>query len=1249
MQRPEQHTTGCRRDRSQRRIGLSELTESLNASREDEFGDCQCWMERDAKALLHRWHSIEMETWANTENGSVEFSQDPLEPSTFEKSPELQRAIDILIALFPCDPVSDYPGSFSKHPPQLSMMGCDSCHSEIVHRALFWICDTCTRASPSPQSDRRAKERYQINEQASASMPFHLCCRCYNRGEEHHEHQFKEAICAFGVPNGVDETQSEQAGRLRSLCVHEEKWRALLQRADSAMELNAVMSVGAFLMACNSRGEGSITFNKSNGDTKESGEGHSDEKPPAEDHDDRESAGHSATEDWPFKPNAEEFYPLEGHQNLARSRPLSPTLEDERPQSQGDNESYSITLYDDPIGVKVHQYLQIVDISGHRHAEAIQKYSELCELQIGHPIFNALVKWSVSCLLLADREFSERTKQPSLKAVLTPIQWSTFCLLKEWWLGEIQDERLVHRQISEWLLLCVATSEMHLFVKRRQNFNRYSKDYHGTLKTLFEAEFTINSSGTPLVPILHLKNKRTRASIEACVQRFGFMARHPTLSPAWFMFKTGKPVNESVTTACQHWKMKFALECTDVLGALWRFTGPTSGKAENVLIQLIRLVTEGPMELFIADILSAQQIMGTKRLTANLATLPWLSNEGMYDEYPRYLWDVRAKKTVQVASMTDRPRYIAVSHTWGRWRNKAKSSLQVEGVPWLLPQNDLWQVSEIPTEMQKVPGDFSFVWFDLLCIPQGQDLSDELVNIKRQEIAKQAAIFANAERTAAWFGDTEDLGLEYLALFMSHSVGKFASEYRAENRQITEMVPQLLDLPGLLKKRQDDPESRDKYHTSIWYRDEELPDPLQHFHPWFTSLWTLQEASMRPDMWLCRRDWQPLRPFPFNPNARFCSHHNISLDGLIALFNDDTAIGQFQTEAFKMGTIDSAEDPSAFFDRFQDGLMSDMWAPEALNPALEHPERALLSGDAPNRYTKTMQHVHNANALLKCVRLDYLLQTSPIEVLTLADLRYCQGRRAEAIMSVVGAVEWFETAKPDDMLVLDRYPIAFLEEVRRKVGHHRFFNAPILAPTSVALVETYARTGSIPSPVGSLLSFGTKSTDNTLCTMKRFETPRLDIFQQSCLSRWEMKLDGSVRLPRAAIFQSTKDPKHICDCLEIDVREVRACKCSACAHGGAGVADAETPSVVSTRNTVHPKDWADAHDCPCYLICLDFSMEIYDNKRDCDNLGVGFFSNGIVLQEVDPGVFVKTGTYFASGQHREHLFPRSTAVEWIVL
>jgi hypothetical protein len=78
-------------------------------------------------------------------------------------------------------------------------------------------------------------------------------------------------------------------------------------------------------------------------------------------------------------------------------------------------------------------------------------------------------------------------------------------------------------------------------------------------------------------------------------------------------------------------------------------------------------------------------------------------------------------------------------------------------------------------------------------------------------------------------------------------------------------------------------------------------------------------------------------------------------------------------------------------------------------------------------------------ALMQHTGMDLLLQMSPTTVLSLGSKRECTERRAEAIMSVIGAVNWrrlVATSKlPDaESLVLDTYSLPFLEEVRDVLG-----------------------------------------------------------------------------------------------------------------------------------------------------------------------------------------------------------------------
>lgn len=100
--------------------------------------------------------------------------------------------------------------------------------------------------------------------------------------------------------------------------------------------------------------------------------------------------------------------------------------------------------------------------------------------------------------------------------------------------------------------------------------------------------------------------------------------------------------------------------------------------------------------------------------------------------------------------MLEAPDYTAISHTWGRWRSKSFTEAVVDGVPWLVPENTLFNVHDIPIFMAQVPTTSQYVWFDLLCIPQNMSHPD-LGPRAQIEIANQANIFRRASRVIAWF------------------------------------------------------------------------------------------------------------------------------------------------------------------------------------------------------------------------------------------------------------------------------------------------------------------------------------------------------------------------------------------------------------------------------------------------------------------------------------------------------------------
>jgi hypothetical protein len=142
------------------------------------------------------------------------------------------------------------------------------------------------------------------------------------------------------------------------------------------------------------------------------------------------------------------------------------------------------------------------------------------------------------------------------------------------------------------------------------------------------------------------------------------------------------------------------------------------------------------------------------RFGTGLEPCPWLTKEEKSGN-PYYLWDVEKEMTVEAKEL-NAPSYTAVSHTWGRWqKSEPESWKKLDGVKWLIPENSLFQVEDLPRILKGVPRKNKYVWLDLVCIPQRQPESlslvddeeqDNLANIAYQEIARQAKIFLLREQ-----------------------------------------------------------------------------------------------------------------------------------------------------------------------------------------------------------------------------------------------------------------------------------------------------------------------------------------------------------------------------------------------------------------------------------------------------------------------------------------------------------------------
>jgi hypothetical protein len=190
------------------------------------------------------------------------------------------------------------------------------------------------------------------------------------------------------------------------------------------------------------------------------------------------------------------------------------------------------------------------------------------------------------------------------------------------------------------------------------------------------------------------------------------------------------------------------------------------------------------------------------------------------------------------------PPYNILTYTWGRWallenQHPELKVLKIEGISWVVPRvhpnhftSDQFQRvidASITTEARNPSGwlinhsrQVKLLWLDIACIDQDHPPSTI------DEIGRQAQIFFQAEETFIWLTqlDAGDLrrvtsGLEACFTGTLHTQ----------------------DGPRRLKKR---------LHVALDSLEKLLSDP------WFSSLWTLQEAYLRPDAILLSRNGVPV-------------------------------------------------------------------------------------------------------------------------------------------------------------------------------------------------------------------------------------------------------------------------------------------------------------------------------------------------------------------------------------------------------
>jgi hypothetical protein len=176
------------------------------------------------------------------------------------------------------------------------------------------------------------------------------------------------------------------------------------------------------------------------------------------------------------------------------------------------------------------------------------------------------------------------------------------------------------------------------------------------------------------------------------------------------------------------------------------------------------------------------------------------------------------KSTYSIATA---PEYNILSYTWGRWKLSSGPSLSVQGLSWSVPavNPSHFSVSAFQRVISHIGAqDTSFLWVDIACIDQTNTA------IKMSEVGKQAAIFNRARNAYIWLSHLEEGQLR-----------RYMQALETGSRDASVAGTSCVLRPGWVK-------------SMIALFKGLLLDP------WFSSLWTLQEAFLRRDAVLLSRE-----------------------------------------------------------------------------------------------------------------------------------------------------------------------------------------------------------------------------------------------------------------------------------------------------------------------------------------------------------------------------------------------------------
>lgn len=264
-------------------------------------------------------------------------------------------------------------------------------------------------------------------------------------------------------------------------------------------------------------------------------------------------------------------------------------------------------------------------------------------------------------------------------------------------------------------------------------------------------------------------------------------------------------------------------------------------------------------------------------------------------------------------------------------------------------------------------------------------------------------------------------------------------------------------------------------------------------------------------------------------------------------------------------------------------------------------------------------------ALVEYANLTALLECTPLTHLVLGDRRQCQSRRAEAIMSAIGATGWYhdlDESKHEEALVPGKYPIQFLREIHQMIGtrllcanYGSFCCYWDIFRTSQGVEDMVAVV------TGTILPFDILRQQSKI--ISGIDTP--DRLEDPTTKAWSLANDGTVIIPEVAIVASTDPDLRFMEEQDFTVSLI-------------------VPLEDNPQKNVAMQDdllrWMrdNFSDIPKHAICL------LDDRAG--------WSQGVIIMQVyedekPPKTFAKVGDYFTSNERR--LETQRHIVNWHLL